>query len=105
MDDWRTTKRAYLRGLEVRAKLGAFDAHIAEGMRSNIFSTYDDAVDILLPDTMTHAALAQDFSDNLMRTLTHAAVRCSWTPVLNSMELYRFLYYNHGWLFKGPERG
>lgn len=98
---WTAAKRDYLRGLETRAKLGALDAYVAEGMapRGNVFPTREAAEACFAPEVVAEAIVRQNFNAQWLRLLCHAAVWVSYTPVPDGITVSRYfvlrLYSHH----------
>ena len=87
---WTRDKRLYLRGLEVRAKLGALDAYVNEAMANNIFSSPGDAGSVFIPGVMADAIVNQNFNAAWLRRMSHAATWVSYIPLTGGIGVYRY---------------
>ena len=87
---WDRDKVAYLRGLEVRAKLGAFDAYIKEASRTNVFPYVGDAEKWFTPSVIAEAIVRRNFNAEWLRRLCHATAWVSYLPITDSRGVYRY---------------
>ena len=96
---WDRDKVAYLNGIQARAKLGAFDAYVKEGVRKNVFTNADEAAKLFTPDNIAEAIVRQNFNAEWLRRVCHATVWVSYLPIIDSHGVYRYfvlrVYSNH----------
>jgi hypothetical protein len=87
---WGKDKAAYLRGLEARAKLGAFDAYIKEASFSNVFPYVGAAEKWFTPPVIAEAIVRQNFNAEWLRRLCHATAWLSYLPIADGGGVYRY---------------
>lgn len=96
---WDRDKVAYLNGIQTRAKLGAFDAYVKEGVRKNVFTSADEAAKLFTPANIAEAIVRQNFNAEWLRRVCHATVWVSYLPIIESNGVYRYfvlrVYSNH----------
>lgn len=96
---WDRDKVTYLNGIQTRAKLGAFDAYVKEGVRKNVFTNADEAAKLFTPANIAEAIVRQNFNAEWLRRVCHATVWVSYLPIIESNGVYRYfvlrVYSNH----------